>query len=305
MLVFKPIDFGPLKRSISNVVSAKFGDVAGGGWSVHVDDGVLDRLAGAAWTAGASATSLEAWADEVLCPNIRQLKHSLSANDVDGATVSLSAVEGSSRRKDGEVTPRASMSTYVHRHAYFSRYSCIVFREDDTTAFADVDKAARRPTPLTGATEDHPPTKEDPASTAEGDTTAPVEVSASTFLNVDEAARRPTPLTGATEDRTPMEEDPASTTEGDTTAPSEVSPIAFADANETARRLAPLIGVIEDRAPTTKDPATTAEGAPTSVVVATTEGDITATAEVSSTIVAEPDDPIAAVNLAASTIDDD
>ncbi|KAG8072690.1 hypothetical protein GUJ93_ZPchr0006g40820 [Zizania palustris] len=59
-VVFKPVDFGPLKRSVSDLVSAKFGDVSGGGWSVHVDDGVLDRLGGAAWTAGASATSLEA-----------------------------------------------------------------------------------------------------------------------------------------------------------------------------------------------------------------------------------------------------
>uniref|UniRef100_A0A0D9YZG6 Clp R domain-containing protein n=1 Tax=Oryza glumipatula TaxID=40148 RepID=A0A0D9YZG6_9ORYZ len=68
----------------------------------------IASLAGAAWTAGESATSLEAWADEVLCPTIRQLKRSLSANDVDGATtVSLSAVEGSGdrRRKDGEVFP--------------------------------------------------------------------------------------------------------------------------------------------------------------------------------------------------------
>uniref|UniRef100_A0A0D9YZG7 Clp R domain-containing protein n=1 Tax=Oryza glumipatula TaxID=40148 RepID=A0A0D9YZG7_9ORYZ len=109
-VVFKPVDFGPLKRSVSDVVSAKLGDAAGAGAGlfVHVDDGVLDRLAGAAWTAGESATSLEAWADEVLCPTIRQLKRSLSANDVDGATtVSLSAVEGSGdrRRKDGEVFP--------------------------------------------------------------------------------------------------------------------------------------------------------------------------------------------------------
>ncbi|KAL5207522.1 hypothetical protein ABZP36_031957 [Zizania latifolia] len=106
-VMFKPIDFGTLKRSISDhVVPAKFGDVAGGRWwSVNVDDGLLDRLAGAAWTAGASATSLQAWADEVLCPTLRQLKRSLSANDVDGATVSLSAVDGIGRRKDGEVFP--------------------------------------------------------------------------------------------------------------------------------------------------------------------------------------------------------
>lgn len=104
-VVFKPVDFEPLKGSVSDVVSSKFGDVVGGGWSVHVDGGVLDRLAGAAWTAGASATSLEAWADEVLCPSIRQLKRSLSANDVDGATVSLSAVEGRGWRRDGDIFP--------------------------------------------------------------------------------------------------------------------------------------------------------------------------------------------------------
>ncbi|KAF0922178.1 hypothetical protein E2562_027777 [Oryza meyeriana var. granulata] len=185
--------------------------------------------------------------------------------------------------------------------------------EDDTTtaaevsstAFADVDEAAGRPMPLTSATEDHPPMEEDPASTAEGDTTTPAEVSASDFPDVDEAAGRPTPLTGVIEDRTPTEEDPASTIEGGTTAPSEMSPTAFADTDKAAGRPAPITGVTEERAPTAKDPGTTAEGAPTSVIVATIEGDITTAAEVSSTVVAEPDDPIAAVDLAASTIDDD
>ncbi|KAF0914671.1 hypothetical protein E2562_031132 [Oryza meyeriana var. granulata] len=180
-----------------------------------------------------------------------------------------------------------------------------VAAEVSSTAFADVDEVAGRPTPLTGATEDHPPTEEDPASTGEGDTTAPAEGLASAFPDIDETAGRPTPLTGATEDHTPVEEDPASTTEGDTNALSEVSPTVFADADEAAGRPAPLTGVTEDRAPTAKDPATAAEGAPTSVVVATTEGDTTAAAEVPSTIVAEPDDPIAAVDLAALTIDDD
>ncbi|KAF0906531.1 hypothetical protein E2562_011512 [Oryza meyeriana var. granulata] len=84
-----------------------------------------------------------------------------------------------------------------------------------------------------------------------------------------------------------------------------MSPTAFADADEAAGQPTPLTGVTEDRAPMAKDPATTAEGAPSSVVVATIEGDTITTAEVSSTIVAEPDDPIATVDLAASTIDVD
>ncbi|KAF0895786.1 hypothetical protein E2562_016519 [Oryza meyeriana var. granulata] len=102
-----------------------------------------------------------------------------------------------------------------------------------------------------------------------------------------------------------MEEDPASTTEGDTTAPLEVSPTAFADADEAAGRPTPLTGFTEDCTPMAKDSATIGEVAPTSVVDATTEGDTTAAAEVSSTIVTEPDNPIAIVDLAAMTIDDD
>ncbi|KAF0915261.1 hypothetical protein E2562_035210 [Oryza meyeriana var. granulata] len=102
-----------------------------------------------------------------------------------------------------------------------------------------------------------------------------------------------------------MEEIPASTVEGDTTALAEVSPTVFADADEAVGRPTLLTSVTEDHAPTMKDPTTSAEGAPTSVIVATTEGDTTVATEVSCTIVAEPDDPIATVDIAAMTIDDD
>ncbi|KAF0914771.1 hypothetical protein E2562_031378 [Oryza meyeriana var. granulata] len=171
--------------------------------------------------------------------------------------------------------------------------------------------AVERLTPLTRATEEDPATAGEatPASivlpTTEDDTTAAVEVSFTAFADIDEAARRPTPLIGATEDYPPTEEDPASTVEGDTTDPAEVSASVFPDVDKAAGRPAPLIGVTKDYAPTAKDPATTAEGTPTSVVVATTERDTTSAAEVSSNIVAETDDPIIVVDLAASTIDDD
>ncbi|WVZ73341.1 hypothetical protein U9M48_021660 [Paspalum notatum var. saurae] len=107
VVVFKPpVDLEPLKRSVSDLAppAKQFvvGDIAGGGWSVHVDEGLLGRLTAAA--AGATRTStptiMEAWTGEVLCPSIRQFKRSLSTNDVDGATV-----EGSGRRKDGELFP--------------------------------------------------------------------------------------------------------------------------------------------------------------------------------------------------------
>ncbi|KAF0917895.1 hypothetical protein E2562_021620 [Oryza meyeriana var. granulata] len=161
-----------------------------------------------------------------------------------------------------------------------------------TTALSSV--AVERLTPPTGATEEDPATTGEatPSSivlpTIEDDTTAAAEVSSTAFTDFDEAAGRSTPLTGATEDHPPMEEDPTSTAEGNTSTPTEVSASVFPDVDEAARQPTPLT-----------------EGAPTSVVVATTEGDTTAAAEVSSTIVAETDGPIAAVDLAASTIDDD
>ena len=101
VVVFKPVNLEPLKRSFSDLVPAKSGDITGGGWpSVHVDDGLLDRLAAGAVRTTATPL-LDAWAGEVLCPSLRQFKRSLSTNDVDGATV-----EGSGgRRKGGEVFP--------------------------------------------------------------------------------------------------------------------------------------------------------------------------------------------------------
>ena len=107
VVVFKPpVNLEPLmKRSVSDLVvpAAKFGDITVGGWSLHVDDGLLGRLAaGATRAAGATvATPMEAWTGEVLCPSsLRQFKRSLSTNDVDGATV-----EGGGRRKDGKMFP--------------------------------------------------------------------------------------------------------------------------------------------------------------------------------------------------------
>ncbi|AQK75639.1 protein SMAX1-like [Zea mays] len=105
VVVFKPpVSLEPLKRSVSDLVvpAAKLGEITVGGWPVHVDDGLLGRLAARAAGAAAAGTPMEAWTTgEVLCPSsMRQFKRSLSSNDVDGATV-----EGSRRRKDGEMFP--------------------------------------------------------------------------------------------------------------------------------------------------------------------------------------------------------
>ncbi|CAN6245827.1 unnamed protein product [Urochloa humidicola] len=101
VVVFKPVNSEPLKRSFSDLMppATKLGDVTGGAWPyVHVDEGLLDRLPAGAVRTAAAPMAMDAWAGEVLCPSLRQFKRSLSTSDVDGA-----AVEGSGRRKGGEM----------------------------------------------------------------------------------------------------------------------------------------------------------------------------------------------------------
>ncbi|KAF0895147.1 hypothetical protein E2562_006849 [Oryza meyeriana var. granulata] len=88
-------------------------------------------------------------------------------------------------KEDPATTGEATPASIVVRPT--TEDDTTVATEVSSTAFADVDKAAGRPMPLTGATEDHTPMEEDPASTAKGDTTTPAEVSPSAFPDVDEA----------------------------------------------------------------------------------------------------------------------
>lgn len=96
--VFKPVGFeASLKRSVSDLVVS-----ATGGESLP------DRLASGA-RAPVTPPLVETWTGEVLCPSsMRQFKRSFSTNDVDGATV-----EGSGRRKDGDMFPVSSVTVTV------------------------------------------------------------------------------------------------------------------------------------------------------------------------------------------------
>lgn len=92
-VVFKPVDFGPLRRSISESITAKFSAVIGSGRSVRIDNNVLDRIVGGVWLSG---VKFEEWAERVLMPSIEQLGSNMAV-DRDGAAIRLSAVEGTGR----------------------------------------------------------------------------------------------------------------------------------------------------------------------------------------------------------------
>ncbi|KAJ6809430.1 putative chaperone protein ClpB [Iris pallida] len=93
-VVFKPVDFGPMRRSISESISAKFVAVIGAGRSVQVDDDVLDQVVGRVWLSG---VRFEEWAEGVLVPSIEQLRGNLSEED-DGTAIWLTKTAHSSKR---------------------------------------------------------------------------------------------------------------------------------------------------------------------------------------------------------------
>ncbi|XP_020083457.1 protein SMAX1-like, partial [Ananas comosus] len=92
-VVFKPVDFGPLRRRISDTITAKFTAIVGNACSLQVDTDALDPLVGTIWlTGGATTDMFDEWSDRVLVPAIQKLKNNLKLED--GSTVRLSSVKG-------------------------------------------------------------------------------------------------------------------------------------------------------------------------------------------------------------------
>ncbi|KAJ8617198.1 hypothetical protein MRB53_013384 [Persea americana] len=71
MVVFKPVDFTPLRTKVATTVAAKFAGVIGDRWSIEVDNEALEKIVGGAWF---GQTRFEEWVDRVLVPGFQQLK---------------------------------------------------------------------------------------------------------------------------------------------------------------------------------------------------------------------------------------
>ncbi|MQM08236.1 hypothetical protein Taro_041090 [Colocasia esculenta] len=73
-VTFKPVDFGELRRRVSETITRKFQATVGEGRSLCIDEEALDRVVGAVWFGAAPAAGFEEWADRVLVPGFRRLK---------------------------------------------------------------------------------------------------------------------------------------------------------------------------------------------------------------------------------------
>ncbi|XP_058113864.1 protein SUPPRESSOR OF MAX2 1-like [Magnolia sinica] len=105
-IVFKPVDFGPLRAKVATTIANRFSSIVGDGRSIQVGDEVLDRIVGGAWFGGAG---LDEWVDRVLVPGFQQLKGRVPLGD-DCTVVKLVPVKGGhvpvpEARKDGDWLP--------------------------------------------------------------------------------------------------------------------------------------------------------------------------------------------------------
>ncbi|XP_068652975.1 protein SUPPRESSOR OF MAX2 1-like [Aristolochia californica] len=73
-IVFRPVDFAPIRSKVASAIVAKFAAAVGEGHAVDVEEEALERIVGGVWF---GRTGLEEWADRVLVPSFQQLKSSL------------------------------------------------------------------------------------------------------------------------------------------------------------------------------------------------------------------------------------
>jgi len=69
-IVFRPVDFAPFRKTVTDCISAKFDSVIGSCNSFRIDEDAVDRMAGSIWL---TDEKLEDWAEKVLMPSIERL----------------------------------------------------------------------------------------------------------------------------------------------------------------------------------------------------------------------------------------
>ncbi|CAM0911328.1 unnamed protein product [Alopecurus aequalis] len=87
-IVFRPVDFGPFRKSITDCLSAKFELVIGSSNLFRLDEDAIDRMVSSAWL---TEEKIEDWASTVLVPSIERLWHNVK-HDNARAVIRLASV---------------------------------------------------------------------------------------------------------------------------------------------------------------------------------------------------------------------
>ncbi|XP_047075400.1 protein SMAX1-like [Lolium rigidum] len=97
-IVFRPVDFGPFRKIITDCISAKFESVMGSSNSFRIDEDVIDRMVSSVWLA---EEKIDDWAGKVLVPSIERLWHNVKHDNARTVVRLASVVDKASPRWGG------------------------------------------------------------------------------------------------------------------------------------------------------------------------------------------------------------
>ncbi|CAN7122073.1 unnamed protein product [Brassica rapa subsp. narinosa] len=103
-VAFRAVDFGAVRRRISDTLSERFAAVVGESLSMEVEDEALQRILSGVWL---GRMEFEEWIEKVIVPVLSQLKARVSSSGSygDRTVARLELDEGSGERCGGDVLP--------------------------------------------------------------------------------------------------------------------------------------------------------------------------------------------------------
>ncbi|TYI71294.1 hypothetical protein E1A91_D08G284600v1 [Gossypium mustelinum] len=100
-IVFKPVDFGPIRRNISNNITKRFSSIIGERVSIEIIDDALEKIMSGVWI---GRTGLEEWIEKTLVPSLQRLKTQFPVSD-ESLVVRLELDDESCERSHGDWLP--------------------------------------------------------------------------------------------------------------------------------------------------------------------------------------------------------
>ncbi|CAN8301514.1 unnamed protein product [Cochlearia groenlandica] len=101
-VAFRAVDFGAVRRKISDKLSEKFARIVGESLSIEVEDEALQRILSGVWL---GQTELDEWIEKTIVPVLSQLKARVSAYGGDRTVARLELDEDSGERNVGDLLP--------------------------------------------------------------------------------------------------------------------------------------------------------------------------------------------------------
>lgn len=102
-IVFKPVDFQPIRGNITSSITKRFSNVFGDGVSMVVEENAVEKILGGIWL---GRIGLEEWTEKVLVPSFHQLKSCLpGASPDESMVVRLESDGDSDSRRYGDWLP--------------------------------------------------------------------------------------------------------------------------------------------------------------------------------------------------------